>query len=41
MGKTGKTRHGMQQDEKTERGKKKDERRKETNEGRQKMSGKM
>ena len=41
MGKTGKTRHGMQQDGKTERVKKKDERRKGTKEGRQKTSGKM
>ena len=40
MGKTGKTRHGMQQNDKTERGEKKDERRKETKERRQKMSGK-
>ena len=37
----GKTRHGTQQDGKTERGKKKDERRKGTKEGRQKMSRKM
>ena len=41
MGKTGKTRHGMQQDGKTERGEEKDERGKETKEGRQKTSGKM
>ena len=40
MGKTGKTRHGMQQNGKTERGKKKDEGRKGTKERRQKMSGK-
>ena len=40
MGKTGKTRHGMQQNGKAERGKKKDERRKGTKERRQKMSGK-
>ena len=40
MGKTEKTRHGMQQNGKTERGKKKDERRKGTKERRQKMSGK-
>ena len=37
MGKTGKTRHGMQQNGKTERGKKKDERRKGTKERRQKI----
>ena len=37
----GKTRHGMQQNGKTERGEKKDERRKGTKERRQKMSGKM
>ena len=36
----GKTRHGTQQNRKTERGKKKDERRKGTKERRQKMSGK-
>ena len=41
MGKTGKTRHGTQQNGKIERGKKKDERRKGTKERRQKMSGKM
>ena len=40
MGKTGKTRHGMQRNGKTERGKKTDERRKRTKERRQKMSGK-
>ena len=39
MRKTEKTRHGMQQNGKTERGKKKDERRKGTKERRQKMSG--
>ena len=37
----GKTRHGMQQDGETERGEKKNERRKGTKEGRKKMSGKM
>ena len=41
MGKTGKTRHGMQQNGKTKVGKKKNERRKGTKERRQKMSGKM
>ena len=40
MGKTGKDRHGMEQNGKAEGGKEKNERRKGTKERRQKMSGK-